>query len=206
MNVGNVTEETWREYARRPRLYEPDIAIARSALPPGTLSAVENMTFAYANTPHARPRQVQVIATEAEYFRIKSYNLTGGRVFSPQEAELGSPVVVIGTEVASHFFAGLDPLQVVRKFVAFGDMEADSPRAEIFVAVEDWLNDGVPLAAPVARECLAGWYGANTPGRGDWRVAGEAVQPSTLDLPTLVVLPDQDRIVPPNHVGDDGET
>ncbi len=94
-------------------------------------------------------------------------------------------------------FAGLDPLQVVRKFAAFGDMEAGSPRAEIFVAVEDWLNDGVPLAAPVARECLAGWYGANTPGRGDWRVAGEAVQPSTLDLPTLVVLPDQDRIVPP---------
>jgi putative ABC transport system permease protein len=110
VNVGNVSEETWREYARRPRLYEPDVAVARAALPPGTISAVENMTFAYANTPHARPRQVQVIATEAEYFRIKSYNLTGGRVFSPQEAELGSPVVVIGTEVASHFFAGLDPL------------------------------------------------------------------------------------------------
>ena len=110
VNVGNVSEETWREYARRPRLYEPDVAVARSALPPGTVSAVENMTFAYANTPNARPRQVQVIATEADYFRIKSYNLTGGRVFSSQEAQLGAPVVVIGTEVASHFFQGLDPL------------------------------------------------------------------------------------------------
>ena len=110
VNVGNVSDETWREYSRRPRVFEPDVAVARSALPPGTVSAVENMTFAYANTQFARPRQVQVIATEADYFKIKSYNLTNGRLFSPQEAELGTPVVIIGTEVASHFFKGLDPL------------------------------------------------------------------------------------------------
>jgi putative ABC transport system permease protein len=110
VNVGNVTEETWREYSRRPRVYERDVAVARSALPPNTLSAVENMTFAYANSQFARPRQVQVIATESDYFRIKSYVLTSGRLFSPQEAELGTPVVIIGTEVASHFFRGLDPV------------------------------------------------------------------------------------------------
>jgi putative ABC transport system permease protein len=110
INVGNVSEETWREYSRRPRVFEPDIAVARAALPPGTVSAVENMTFAYANTQYARPRQVQVIATESDYFKIKSYNLTNGRLFSPQEAELGTPVVIIGTEVATHFFKGLDPL------------------------------------------------------------------------------------------------
>ena len=94
-------------------------------------------------------------------------------------------------------FAGLDPLQVIRKFVGFAELDPSSLRARLFVAVEDWLNDGVPLAAPVARECLAGWYGANTPASGEWRVAGEVVQPATLDLPSLVVIPDQDRIVPP---------
>jgi putative ABC transport system permease protein len=110
VNVGNVSDETWREYSRRPRVYEPDVAVARAALPPGMVSAVENMTFAYANTQFARPRQVQVIATEPDYFKIKSYNLTAGRLFSPHEGELGTPVVIIGTEVASHFFKGLDPL------------------------------------------------------------------------------------------------
>src|SRR5215213_6372449 len=110
VNVGNVSDETWREYSRRPRVYEPDVAVARGALPPGTVSAVENMTFAYANTQFARPRQVQVIATESDYFKIKSYNLTNGRLFSPQEAELGTPVVIIGTEIATHFFSGLDPI------------------------------------------------------------------------------------------------
>ncbi len=43
----------------------------------------------------------------------------------------------------------------------------DGPEAELFVALEDWLNDGIPLAAPVAREMLSGWYGENTPARGD---------------------------------------
>ena len=110
VNVGNVSDETWREYSRRPRIYDADVAVARSALPPGTVSAVENMTFAYANSQYGRPRQVQVIATETDYFRIKSYNLTNGRLFSPQEAQLGTPVVIIGTEVASHFFRGLDAI------------------------------------------------------------------------------------------------
>jgi polyhydroxyalkanoate synthase subunit PhaC len=94
-------------------------------------------------------------------------------------------------------FAGVDPLQVIRKFVGFAALDPDSERAGLFVAVEDWLNDGVPLAAAVARECLGGWYGANTPAAGRWRVAGEAVRPAALDLPSLVVIPDQDRIVPP---------
>ena len=94
-------------------------------------------------------------------------------------------------------FAGLDPMQVIRKFVGFAELDPDSQRARLFVAVEDWLNDGVPLAAAVARECLGGWYGANTPAAGAWRVAGEPVQPAALDLPSLVVIPDQDRIVPP---------
>ena len=43
--------------------------------------------------------------------------------------------------------------------------------AALFVALEDWLNDGVPLPAPVARQCLAGWYGRNEPGRLAWRIA-----------------------------------
>ena len=55
----------------------------------------------------------------------------------------------------------------------------------------------MPLPAAVARECLLGWYGANTTGRGEWRVAGQAIRPEAIRLPSLVVVPEQDRIVPP---------
>ena len=62
--------------------------------------------------------------------------------------------------------------------------------------MEDWLADGVPLAAPVAREALSGWYGANTPGRGQWRVAGLAVNPAALTIPAFCAIPARDRLVP----------
>lgn len=100
-------------------------------------------------------------------------------------------------DVLQMLFATPDPGAIATKYRAFGRMDQNSPAARDFVAMEDWVNDGVPLAAPVAREALAGWYGANTPGRGAWRVAGAVVDPALLRLPTWVAVPTRDRIVPP---------
>ena len=94
-------------------------------------------------------------------------------------------------------FASLDPCLALRKFLAFSGYPPDSEKAQAFVALEDWLNDGVALPVEVARACLLGWYGENLPARGLWRVAGEIVDPAKLDLPTLIVVPENDRIVPP---------
>jgi poly(3-hydroxyalkanoate) synthetase len=94
-------------------------------------------------------------------------------------------------------FALLDPGSVGAKYRDFGRQDQAGARARMFVAVEDWLADGVPLAAPVARETLAGWYGANTPAHGRWRIAGWPVQPRTLRLPCWIATPGRDRIVPP---------
>jgi polyhydroxyalkanoate synthase subunit PhaC len=85
----------------------------------------------------------------------------------------------------------------VRKFVQFAALPPDGEAAHRFVAVEDWLNDGVPLALAVARECLGGWYGADLPGRGLWRIAGRLVLAERVTQPALVVVPAQDRIVSP---------
>jgi polyhydroxyalkanoate synthase len=104
---------------------------------------------------------------------------------------------VMPVDALQAMFTGLDPCLALTKFSAFGRLDPASDKAEDFVALEDWLNDGVPLAAGVARECLLGWYGENLPGTGRWRVAGEIVAPRALALPTLVVLPRSDRIVPP---------
>jgi polyhydroxyalkanoate synthase subunit PhaC len=94
-------------------------------------------------------------------------------------------------------FAMLDPFSVADKYRSFAGLDPTTPRAELFVALEDWLNDGVPLAGPVARECLADWYGRNTTGRGEWTVAGQRVVPGELRMPCFVAVPARDRIVPP---------
>lgn len=94
-------------------------------------------------------------------------------------------------------FTLLDPVGVWQKYRQFGTMEQGSDRARLFVALEDWLNDGVPLAAPVARACFRNWYGENQPARGVWRVGGEVMRPETLRLPVFLAVPGRDRIVPP---------
>jgi len=114
--------------------------------------------------------------------------------FAPLLEALGE----LPVDAIQGLFAALDPQLVVRKFLAFSRLDPGGAKAAAFVALEDWLNDGVPLAAPVARECLAGWYGENKTANGRWRVAGQAVAPGALDLPTFCLIPAQDRIVPPD--------
>ncbi|NIA68392.1 alpha/beta fold hydrolase [Pelagibius litoralis] len=94
-------------------------------------------------------------------------------------------------------FSSLDPHLVVRKFLAFAKLDQTSAKADNFVALEDWLNDGIPLAAAVARECLGRWYGDNATAQGRWLLAGTPVDPAKVTLPSLCVIPAQDRIVPP---------
>jgi polyhydroxyalkanoate synthase len=100
-------------------------------------------------------------------------------------------------DVIQALFAALDPSLALRKFLDFARLDPASPRARQFVALEDWLNDGVAMAAPVVRECLGGWYGENTTATGRWHLAGRPVAPAKLDLACLAVVPGQDRIVPP---------
>jgi polyhydroxyalkanoate synthase len=100
-------------------------------------------------------------------------------------------------DVLQTFFAGLDPLLGFKKFARFAQGDAETPQAEAFVALEDWLNDGIPLAGPVAAECIRGWYVDNAPARGEWTVGGEPVDPAQVTQPSLHLIPSNDRIVPP---------
>jgi putative ABC transport system permease protein len=106
----NEDDDAWRAYLRRPRLYRPDADMVRSALTDQFRTAIVNQTFLNATTPGTRVRQVQAIATEASYFDIKKFGITNGRAFSNQEVVLGARVVVIGSEVASYYYEGLDPV------------------------------------------------------------------------------------------------
>src|ERR1700681_934328 len=55
---GASSEEEWRTWLRRPRIYHSDLALVASVLPPGTRYAVESQEFLQAQSQYARPKQL----------------------------------------------------------------------------------------------------------------------------------------------------
>ncbi|MBL8629663.1 MAG: alpha/beta fold hydrolase [Rhodospirillaceae bacterium] len=107
-----------------------------------------------------------------------------------------------GTGVASvdflqAMFASLDPTLVSRKFRGFAARDTETDAARRFVELEDWLNDGVDLAGPAARETFFTWYGDNAPKNAQWRIDGRVIDPRQISTRSLALIPSQDRIVPP---------
>lgn len=146
------------------------------------------------------PERVRALALLATPWRFHAERAEQARLLGALAAPLARGYASLGevpVDVLQALFAAQDPLLAMRKFSRFAGLAPDSKEALGFVALEDWLNDGVPLALPVARDCLGGWYGEDLPGRGLWRVSGTKILPAKLDLPSLVVVPAQDRIVPP---------
>ncbi len=93
-------------------------------------------------------------------------------------------------------FALLDPNLALRKFGAFRDLPADGLAARTFVATEDWLNDGRPLAPRAGEELLIDWCLENGPSRGAWQPGGMPVLPSRTACDAVVVASRTDRIAP----------
>jgi putative ABC transport system permease protein len=106
----NQTDESTREYLRRPRIFAPEVELVRSTIPPGSHAAITSQNSLIAVGGTGRPWQVDAVATEADYFQIKTFGITNGRAFTPQEVHAGSRVLVIGVEVAEHFFPDVDPV------------------------------------------------------------------------------------------------
>jgi len=110
---------------------------------------------------------------------------------------------VLPMEALQSAFWSLDPARTVAKFEAFA--AAQGSKAEEFVTLEDWANDGPPLAKAAARELFEDFFAGNAPGRGAWRVAGGAVDPAALACPFLNIVSTVDRIVPHESAAPAGE-
>jgi putative ABC transport system permease protein len=110
IQMGDVTDETIREWRRRPRIKVHDVPAVVEALPPGVKWAIFSEDNVTAETQYARPRQVRAMTVTEDWFSIKQMTVENGRLFSPQEYEYGSNVVVVGVDVVKHFFPAVDPI------------------------------------------------------------------------------------------------
>ncbi len=108
--TGNVTEDTWRSWMRRPRITYADADYVEARVrTPVTYAKYcsDRVTVSYGTR---QAKDIELVGTEPTYFTIKNYVFTAGRPFSAQELKAAVPVVVIGQVLADKLFDGVDPL------------------------------------------------------------------------------------------------
>ena len=110
VQLGDVDEAEWRSWRTRPRIMDEDVGPVTSVLPDGTRWYIESQDNITIESKYARPRSVQAFAVSGQYFAVKNMAVTSGRLFNPFDHERAVPVVIIGKDVAEHFFPSVDPI------------------------------------------------------------------------------------------------
>jgi polyhydroxyalkanoate synthase len=113
------------------------------------------------------------------------------RSAKPTAEQLGA----LPMEVLQSAFWSLDPQRTVAKFAGFAGLEPDSSKAQRFVTLEDWANEGEPLPFPAARELIEDLFGRDLTGPGEWRIGDRPIG-DRLACPLLNITAADDRITP----------
>jgi putative ABC transport system permease protein len=110
ITTGNIPDDVWLAWRRRPRISYDDADYVRERVrTPATFAKFcEDRVAVHYGGKVAR--DINLVGTEASYFRIKNYEITAGRAFTPQEVRLAQPVIVMGQELADKLLKGIDPI------------------------------------------------------------------------------------------------
>ncbi|HSW30804.1 MAG TPA: ABC transporter permease [Longimicrobiales bacterium] len=108
----NTSEDEWRNLQRRPRITYEDADAIRARLTVPARIAVESDTGGEGVGDNGKSATGMMISgSSPEIFEIRNLKIARGRAFTPQEADMGAPVVVIGSKTAEVIFESLDPLE-----------------------------------------------------------------------------------------------
>ena len=114
------------------------------------------------------------------------------------------PAAVAGTygnvpaELLAAQFAMMEPVEnLLGKYVAFFENLDDEAFVELFARMERWTWDGVDVAGRAFVEFVEEVYQQDRLLAGEITLAGERVEPATIDVPLLQILGAHDHIVPP---------
>ena len=106
----NISDSTWRAWARRPRITFGDADAVTNALTVPVTIAWQSSDQATVETGAKKVLGVDITGASERYFDIKNLKIANGRAFTAQEARSGVPVIVLGEEVALKLFPDRDPI------------------------------------------------------------------------------------------------
>lgn len=102
----------------------------------------------------------------------------------------------LSADIIQSLFYLTDPWVFEQKFRRFNELQPESRAAKDFIALEHWVNDGVPMTSKVAHDCLIGWAQQNQLMNEKWKVGGRIIRPSSIQIPTFIAIPRNDHVVP----------
>ena len=95
-------------------------------------------------------------------------------------------------------FAMLDPLgNTVLKYLNFYENVEDKKFVEMFLRMERWLSDGIPVAGAFYIDLIRDGYQRNLFVKNKLRVNGGKADVERLRMPLLAIVAEKDHIVPP---------
>jgi putative ABC transport system permease protein len=110
VQTGEITEDTWRSWMRRPRITREDAEAVTAAITVPYVWAVESSNREAIEYRGKIARDIEITAASERYFDIKDLKIAQGRAFGAQEVRAGAPVLVLGWELAERLFEGRDPI------------------------------------------------------------------------------------------------
>ncbi|TPE48333.1 alpha/beta fold hydrolase [Amaricoccus solimangrovi] len=110
---------------------------------------------------------------------------------------MGQAFGAVPVSLFQMLFAFVNPIQAAVKFQRLARLDPASVEAMDFVALEDWLADGVPMTAPAARDLLVDWQIRDLVAAGQWPFLGAPVDAGAIRAPALIVAGRNDTIAPP---------
>ncbi|HEX6750049.1 MAG TPA: ABC transporter permease [Longimicrobium sp.] len=109
-----------RAWLRRPRLQVADAEWLRERVrTPGMLAYNSSGVAPVGNARGKSVKNAWIVGSSASFFRIRDFEVADGRPFSEQEADRGTPVVVLGHDVVQRLFPGVNPVGKTVRLAGF---------------------------------------------------------------------------------------
>ncbi len=138
------------------------------------------------------------MATTGTAGQIRSFARTDATLKLGQLLDtLAAAFGLIPVDLFQALFAILNPIQAAIKFRHFATLDSTSAEAIHFTTLEDWIADGIPMAAPAAKNLLVDWQIHDQPAQGLWNFLGGHVDPGKIAIPSLHITGSADHIAPP---------
>jgi len=85
--------------------------------------------------------------------------------------------------------------KIIDKYTYFHQKALSEEQLDLFLRVEYWANNGLNLPITVARVIIQELFEENKTMLGNWQVMGKIIDASKIEVPTLVISTDNDKIV-----------